>query len=387
MISNDFITAKENGARQTLNLRRALLGEQFMIYYQPVVDAKTYKVVSAEALIRWDHPELGIVTPSHFIKLAEETGLIIPIGKWVIRQICGQFVLWREKGIPLIPISINIGAQQLSQQDFTHEVRELLDYYQLDGSLLAFEISETSLMKNEHFIIESLEELKELGIKVYIDHFGNGHSSLSYLNSFRLDGIKIDRSFIHDISWKPENAVITSALIEIGHNLHINVIAEGIETVEELQYLQELNCNQLQGYLFGRPCSVQDFELVLKKGQISPIQKEMINDEKNTYRIPVNTPFQAEIILIDYLDRKEKDEETNVLIENIGPGGLRIQSNLKLIVGQEMIYSFKPEKLKEDVQVAGVVLWNDELPNDQFQYGIHFIIPDHQRTHLTQLLR
>lgn len=386
MNSFDFVTVKEKVIGKPQQLRQALLGEQFLIYYQPIVETKTDKVVSAEALIRWDHPELGIIPPSNFIKLAEENGLIIPIGKWVMRKVCGQLVSWRRAGIPLIPLSVNISAQQFSQKDFIHEVRELLTYYQLDGTLLIFEISETSLIKNEGTMIETLKELKRLGVKIHIDHFGTGYSSLSYLNSFQLDGIKIDRSFIQNISKKPENAAITSALIGISHNLNINVIAEGIETEEELQFLRKQNCPQIQGFLLGKPCSVGEFEHILIKGRVSPVKKEIPNVEKSTYPIKVKYPFQSELALIEYLEEKRKEEKTKVVIENIGLGGLRFTSNLKLIVGQEMVYSFKTEEKEEKIQIAGVVIWNDERKDGEYQYGVHFLIPDQQRTYLNQLL-
>ena len=385
MNSFDDYVVPDKGIGQT-ELRQALLGKQFMMYYQPIVDTETGKVASVEALIRWNHPEFGIVPPANFIKRSEETGYIIPIGKWVIRKVCGQLAIWRKRGIPLIPVSINISAQQLSQEDFIHEVREVLSYYQLEGRLLTFEISETSLMKNEGVILETFKELQQLGIHIYIDHFGTGHSSLSYLTSFQLDGIKIDRSFIHDITKNPENAVITTALIHICRNLKIHVIAEGVETDEEWQYLKNLKCDQLQGFLFGKPCSVEEFEQILMKG-VSFAQSALTNADKSTYQIQIHSPIHSEIVLIDYLKEEENEEETKVLIENIGPGGLRFSSNLKLVVGQELIYSFKPENQEENIQVAGVVLWNDELSDGQYQYGVHFIIPDHQRTNLTQLLR
>jgi EAL domain-containing protein (putative c-di-GMP-specific phosphodiesterase class I) len=319
--------------------------------------------------------------------MAEGTGLIIPIGKRVLSKVCEQLMLWRREGIPLIPISINMSAQQFYQQDFVQEIRQLLSDYQLEGSLLIFEIAETSLMKNEGFTTGTLKELKKLGIKIYTDHFGTGHSSLSYLNSFHLDGIKIDRSFIENISFKYHNAVITSGLLRISRHLGIHVIAEGIETEEELQFLKEQKCPQVQGFLFGKPCSAEEFKPILIKKTLTPIKKGNIYSEKNAYGIKIRYPFQCEMALIEYPGGTLYDETITIEIENIGPGGLRFLSNLKLTIGQEMLYSFRPEESEEIIRVAGAVIWSEDLPDGKYQYGVHFTISQSQRPALTQLLK
>jgi diguanylate cyclase (GGDEF)-like protein/PAS domain S-box-containing protein len=242
------------------DLRKAIMNNEFIAHFQPRVNAQTGKIVSAEALIRWNHPKWGLVSPGEFIPIAEETGLIIPIGKWMKKRVCEQLVTWREAGQPLVPISVNISSQRFLQKNFSNDVRQLLDHYQIEGNWLEFEITENSLMRNEEYIIQTLNELKELGIKIYIDDFGTGYSSFNYLKSFKLDGIKIDRSFIRNISNESENAPITTAMIKMAHHLKLEVVAEGVETVEELLFLQEENCYQIQGFLFGKPCSIDEFE-------------------------------------------------------------------------------------------------------------------------------
>jgi diguanylate cyclase (GGDEF)-like protein/PAS domain S-box-containing protein len=242
------------------DLRKAIMNNEFIAHFQPRVNSSTGKVVSAEALIRWNHPKLGLVSPGEFIPLAEEAGLIIPIGKWMKKRVCEQLVAWQEAGIRLVPISVNISSQRFLEKSFSNEVRELLDYYQIEGKWIEFEITENSLMRNEEYIIQTLNELKDLGIKIYIDDFGTGYSSFNYLKSFRLNGIKIDRSFIRNISGESENAPITTAMIKMAQHLKLEVVAEGVETVEELSFLQEQNCNQIQGFLFGKPCSIDEFE-------------------------------------------------------------------------------------------------------------------------------
>jgi diguanylate cyclase (GGDEF)-like protein/PAS domain S-box-containing protein len=242
------------------DLRKAIKNNEFIAHFQPRINAQTGKIISAEALIRWNHPTLGLVSPGEFIPLAEETGLIIPIGKWMKKRVCEQLVAWRDAGQALVPISVNISSQRFLQKSFSNDVRKLLDDYQLEGKWLEFEITENSLMKNEEYIIQTLNELKVLGIKIYIDDFGTGYSSFNYLKSFKLDGIKIDRSFIRNISSESENAPITTAMIKMAQHLKLEVVAEGVETVEELMFLQEQNCYQIQGFLFSKPCSIEDFE-------------------------------------------------------------------------------------------------------------------------------
>ncbi len=242
------------------DLRKAIINDEFIVYLQPRVDALIGKVTSAEALIRWKHPEFGLVSPGDFIPLAEETGLIIPMGKWMKRKVCEQLVAWREAGIPLIPISVNISSQRFLQRNFSQEILDLLNEYELNGEWLEIEITENSIMKNEENVQRTLRKLKDFGVKIYIDDFGTGYSSFNYLKTFQLDGVKIDRSFIQNISSESENAGITTAMIKMAQHLKMDVIAEGVETKQELDYLLQQNCHQIQGFYFGKPCPIEEFE-------------------------------------------------------------------------------------------------------------------------------
>ncbi|WP_052353699.1 EAL domain-containing protein [Neobacillus jeddahensis] len=242
------------------DLRKAVMKNEFTVYLQPSIESKQRKIIGAEALIRWNHPKLGLIPPSDFIPLAEETGLIIPIGHWMKNTICQQLVEWRNEGLPLVPISINISAQRFLQKDFASSVRTMLESYGVEGELLEFEITENSLMKNELHVTQAIGELKELGIKIFIDDFGTGYSSFSYLKTYKLDGIKIDQSFIHNISRKSENAGITAAMIQLAKILNMEVIAEGVETEEELLFLHEHQCHRVQGYLFSKPIPINEFQ-------------------------------------------------------------------------------------------------------------------------------
>ncbi|MER2112163.1 MAG: EAL domain-containing protein [Solibacillus isronensis] len=242
------------------DLRKAIMNEEFVAYLQPRVDALTGKIVSAEALVRWNHPEHGLISPGLFIPIAEETGLIIAIGKWMKKRVCEQLVAWRNAGLPLVPISVNISSKRFLQQGFAEEISELLERYELEGKWLEIEITENSIMLNEENVQKTLLDLKEMGVKIYIDDFGTGYSSFNYLKIFKIDGVKIDQSFIRDISHKPENATITSAMIKMAQLLKLEVIAEGVETKEELDFLLGENCRYIQGFYFGKPCPIEEFE-------------------------------------------------------------------------------------------------------------------------------
>jgi len=253
------------------DLHKALVRHEYEVYYQPRVESKTGKILSAEALIRWNHPTLGMIPPGDFIPLAEETGFILSINSWVKKRVFQQLVDWRAQGIPLVPISINLNSSSFMQKDFAKQIEELLTQFQLEGKWIEFEITENSLIKNEDFVIQTLRKLRELGVKIYIDDFGTGYSSFSYLKSFKLDGIKIDRSFIRNLSNESENAAITSAMISMAHQLKMSVVAEGVETEEEWLFLQGQNCEEIQGFLFSKPIPANQFELQLIGGTCTPI--------------------------------------------------------------------------------------------------------------------
>lgn len=242
------------------DLRKAIINDEFIAHFQPRVDALTGKTVSAEALIRWKHPEYGLISPGQFIPLAEETGLIIAIGKWMKKRVCEQLVEWRNVGLPLIPISVNISSKRFLQQGFAEDIRKLLEQFELEGKWLEIEITENSIMRNEEMVQKTLKDLKEMGVNIFIDDFGTGYSSFNYLKTFEIDGVKIDRSFIQNISSKSENASITSAMIKMAQHLKLEVIAEGVETKEELDYLLDENCRYIQGFYFGKPCPIDEFE-------------------------------------------------------------------------------------------------------------------------------
>lgn len=246
------------------NLQRALKKNEFVVYYQPLIDLKTMQIIGAEALIRWEHSDLGIVAPGQFIPLAEETGLIIPIGKWVLHTACRQMGLWQAQFNKPLIISVNLSARQFQQHDLPSMVRDALTHNHFNPDLLKLEITETIGMKNPEQTLCTLQELKMMGTHIAIDDFGTGYSSLSYLKKFPIDTIKIDRSFVSDIPADLNDAAIVNAIIAMAHSLKLDVIAEGVETIKQVNYLAEQGCDQLQGFFFSKPVAVEAFEVLLR---------------------------------------------------------------------------------------------------------------------------
>ena len=247
------------------HLRKAIKRDEFTIYYQPKVEIKTQKLVGAEALLRWNHPKKGLITPSKFIPIAEETGLIKPMGLWGFHAVCKQSMQWQKRGLPAIPIAVNLSAVQFQQRDLTDKIIRILLETGMDPKLLEIEITESTIMQNEEDAGRILLRLKNLGISISIDDFGTGYSSLSYLKRFTLDALKIDRSFIKDLSTDPDDRAITTAIIAMARTLGLKVIAEGVEEKADLKFLMELGCDQAQGFYFSPPIPAEEFVEYISK--------------------------------------------------------------------------------------------------------------------------
>ncbi len=245
-------------------LRRAIAKDELVLYYQPQMDIASQRIVGFEALVRWAHPERGIVSPGHFIPFAEESGLIVPIGEWVLKEACRQNKHWQEQGYSPPPVSVNLSTRQFLQHNLTGKVAEVLELTGLDAAQLELEITESSTMDVE-YSIDQLHELKNLGVTISIDDFGTGYSSLSYLKKFPIDKLKIDQSFVRDIMTDPNDAAIVASIIAMTRHMKLKVIAEGVETEEQLQFLYHNRCDEIQGYYFSPPLSVEAAELLMKE--------------------------------------------------------------------------------------------------------------------------
>jgi diguanylate cyclase (GGDEF)-like protein len=248
-------------------MRQALECNEFTLFYQPKIDLNTGAITGNEALIRWFHPQLGMISPAEFIPLAEETGLIVSVGEWVLRTACKQNREWLDSGMPEMGVSINLSPRQFQQANLVDLVEETLKETGLNPKLLELEITESIAMYNEDYVISKLHALKNLGVKIAIDDFGTGYSSLSYLKKFPFHTLKIDKSFVRDMEDDSDDTKIIATIIAMAHNLKVNVIAEGIETDEQLQLLQQQKCNEVQGFLFSKPLSVEAFNKAFKEIQ------------------------------------------------------------------------------------------------------------------------
>jgi diguanylate cyclase (GGDEF)-like protein/PAS domain S-box-containing protein len=251
-------------------MRPALDRGEFVVEYQPQVDVKTFQLVGMEALVRWNHPVLGQLQPNDFISLAEDTGMITSIGDWVLQTSCAQNKLWLDSGFSPMRLAVNVSARQFQQPAFVATVRDLLKETRLDPALLELELTEGSIMKEPEKAIEKLKEVRNMGIKIAIDDFGTGYSSLSYLKRFPLDTLKIDKTFVSDVTTNKDDAAIVKAIVKLGHALDLTVIAEGVETPGQLEYLTSLGCDVIQGYLFSKAITTQLFtELLMEQLRVT----------------------------------------------------------------------------------------------------------------------
>ena len=245
------------------NLRQALKNDEFLLYYQPKYHLQSKKMVGVEVLLRWRHPSLGFISPARFIPQAEKSDLILSLGEWVLRTACERCVQWQKEGADLVKIAVNLSGTQLKQHNLIDNVKSILDETQLPAKFLEFELTEGVLMDNTEVTINTLNRIKSMGIHLSIDDFGTGYSSLSYLKRFPIDTLKIDQSFIKEITTSSDDSAIASTIIAMAHNLRLTVIAEGVEMQAQLELLEEKGCDEVQGYLLSRPLPETDFRQLL----------------------------------------------------------------------------------------------------------------------------
>jgi EAL domain-containing protein (putative c-di-GMP-specific phosphodiesterase class I) len=252
------------------SLRHALANGEFRLHYQPIVNLSDRSVVGFEALLRWQHPERGLVPPAEFIPLAEETGLIVPIGEWVLTTACRQNKAWHDAGLPRTRVTVNLSARQFQQPGLPDLVERVLRTTGLDPTYLGLEITEGVAMADTESAVALLRDLQGRGIQVSLDDFGTGYSALSYLRHLPIDVVKLDKSFIHDLESDESAAAIASAVIFLAHHLDLTVVAEGVETPAQLDFLRGQGCDAIQGYLFSRPLPATEIESLLRGGSLGP---------------------------------------------------------------------------------------------------------------------
>jgi diguanylate cyclase (GGDEF)-like protein/PAS domain S-box-containing protein len=313
-------------------LRSALSRDEFVLYYQPQVDLRTGRVVGLEALVRWQHPELGLISPVHFIGLAEETGLIVPIGAWVLRTACAQAMKWQRAGLPELRIAVNLSARQFVQQDLVELIAAVLRETGLPARFLDLELTESLVMTDVEHAIGVLNSLRALGVKLSIDDFGTGYSSLSYLKRFPIDVLKIDQSFVREIALHSNDAAISDAIISMAHSLGIKVIAEGVENDAQCEFLSRKMCDEVQGFLISRPLPADEIEFFLKGDWRLPDRFLRLHKPQRTLLLVDGEPAS-----LDAMKQAVIGDEYQILVAESGKAGLDLlaQNAVDVIVSDQ----------------------------------------------------
>lgn len=372
------------------DFHHAIDNNEFKVYYQPILNLKTNQIIAAEALARWEHPDWGILSPNEFIPLAEETGLIIDIGKLILREVCSNYKKWLNDGYPNIKVSANFSSVQFFEKDFVDNIIGIINEFELNPNFLSMEITESILMKDTEKVNSDLKRLKTFGIQIALDDFGTGFSSLSYLNSSIIDILKIDGSFIKNIITDENSSIITKSIINLVQELNIKLIAEGIETREQLELLREMDCFAGQGYLYSRPVLLEEFEELLFKGIHKP---EIINytkimpkeNRRKYFRIQFHQLLEADMTILNISGKSVNLGSTKVLIKDMGPGGLCFLSNLRLPYEKNVSLMFSTVLMNQEVKVYGHPVRIKESDNIN-EYGVEFTIYGNGRINFIRML-
>jgi EAL domain-containing protein (putative c-di-GMP-specific phosphodiesterase class I) len=281
-------------------LRRAIDERQLLLYYQPKVNSRDGRIVGVEALIRWNHPTRGLIAPGQFVPLLEESGLILEVGSWVLKQAATDFLSWTRRGLAPLRIAVNVSPSQLKHENFINELERALRMDKVGHAGIDIEITEGVVVDDIEHCIRKLTAARELGVRVAIDDFGTGYSSLRYLARLPIDSLKIDTSFVRMVTESPNDLAIVSAIIVLAHGLDLDVVAEGVETVEQCKFLRLLRCDQMQGFLFSKPVSKDAIEQMLKSGANTTAQAHVTSDSSSSRT--VSEP--------EYRERREAAEKT-----------------------------------------------------------------------------
>ncbi|WP_016838623.1 EAL domain-containing protein [Ureibacillus thermosphaericus] len=369
------------------DLKKAIENNELEFYIQPRVDSTTKQITGAEALIRWRHPKWGLLLPGEFISIAEENGLITDLDNWVIKGIIAKIREWKKYRIKTVPISINISPIHFMKPDWPDFLAAEINKSGIDPNDIELEITENILLDNTVVVKKNLNKLKELGLKLVLDDFGKGYSSLSYITEYPFDAIKIDRSFIRKIHKSPKNIHLLKTILYLAEGLKLKVVAEGVETAEQLKILQQEQCHEMQGYLFGKPVPIAEFETVVKKNIPLPFDGKGLQDRRKHHRFTFTDPLEAKLKISSIAKRNLDIGVSKVLVTEIGAGGLRFISNLNLPIRMDVLYQFITELLGESILLNAKIVWKEEVNEDLAEYGVKFIFEnDEERTKFTTIL-
>ncbi|MFA7412011.1 MAG: GGDEF domain-containing phosphodiesterase, partial [Tissierellaceae bacterium] len=373
------------------DLHNALEEGQLKVYYQPIVNIKTNKILGTEALVRWEHPEWGLVESEEFISLAEDTGKIIDIGKWVLRRVCKDYKQWLVDGLADIKVSVNFSAVQFLEKDFVENIKKIIGEFDLAPNFLIMEITENILLANVEKANSDINRLRDMGIQIAMDDFGTGYSSLIYLNSFNIDIIKLDKSFIKNIPENIGSVAITKTVVKLAKELKLRFVAEGIETYDQLQLLKSLNAIGGQGFLYSEARPVEEFEKILRKRVCKPAAFLGLDatprvERRKLFRVKFTQLLEADLTILEIKGKKINVGNTKVLVKDMGPGGLCFISNIRFPVERDMTLQFKTDLIGEEIVVYGHPVWTEQIDSKAHKYGIKFEVDENERMELVRVL-
>ncbi|MBM7648669.1 diguanylate cyclase (GGDEF)-like protein/PAS domain S-box-containing protein [Bacillus ectoiniformans] len=371
------------------DLRHASALNQLFLEYQPKVDAKTGRITGAEALIRWNHPTWGRVSPNEFIPLAEENGLILEIGDWVIESVCANLRTWIDEGRKVVPISLNISPKRFLNPSFKDEVKTAINKHQIPPELIEIEITESAILHQESIVREIIQDLREFGLKFSLDDVGTGYSSISYLMKYDLDAIKIDRDLVRDMCTDPKRQALIKSMVYLAKELDIDIVLEGVERLEQLQFFQQIEVPSIQGFLFSKPVLSNKFVVLLEKGRLKPIPPATKNgfvNRRKYFRAHFHHPLKGMMSLKELKGKKVQVGSSPILIKNVGVGGLCFISNINLPVHPELILEMNFSLNGRDQAFLGKIKWKEDSGDDLYEYGLEFAINEDQRSDLIPLL-
>lgn len=369
------------------DIYNAIEKDQLEIYYQPIINLKTNEIMCAEVLIRWNHPEWGVVPPREFISIAEETELIIDIGKWVLKEVCKNYRKWIKKGLTNIKMSVNFSSIQFYEKDFVDNIKDIIKGYNLDSKFLIMEIKENIFLKNENKVCKDVKRLRNMGIQIALDNFGTGFSSLSHLNPKSINILKLDKSFTGKIPLDRTSNIITKAAIKLAKELKIKFVAKGIENLEQLSYLKNLNCFAGQGHIYSGAVPLKQFEKLLLKKKCKPLivdssMNKIKKDRRRFFRIDFLNLLETNLTIMEIEGKSVNVGNTKVLVKNIGPGGLCFISNIRFPVEKKILLKFTTNLMEKEMLLYGCPVWTEELDNKLYKYGVEFRIDSSHREDL-----
>ncbi|WP_113930744.1 EAL domain-containing protein [Bacillus sp. P14.5] len=369
------------------DFRHALKNEELQLHFQPQVDSRLNQIVGAEALLRWDHSEWGLVSPNEFIPYAEENGFIIDVGEWVLEKACKTIQEWRRRGIPLVPVSINLSPLHFLVKDLKSSLLSVLEKYAVPAKMIQLEITEAVFLQQAEVVKQTIDGLRECGIKILIDDFGTGYTSFTYLKDLTVDGIKIDRSYTKELGNDSKNRAIIKNLASLSADLNMTAVIEGIETKEQLKFLKQIKCHLIQGYIYSKPVPADDFERLLKGKTIKPLSegsKNFSQERRRYFRMQPPVPLLAFATIASINNKEVTTGKTGIPVTDIGPGGLSFISHIQFPSNRDILLHFSMKVLGEEIVHTGKIVWKEEIDEEFFRYGVEFKVSEAEREALTR---